>query len=250
MSKRTLLFAPCAFNLAETSRMVEIAKASAPSRGQPGLSSAFHLRWRRLRADDRKTRFCADPHGAPPHPGEDRVHRQSRPRREVCPGLHRCRADRSASTTRLPASRRLSPPRPSPGPIDHPGQLPGSSNSPGLGRAIDLAAGILLPRRGHDGPRQARSGESRSPTGRFCGSSTSGSGTDFSTPSTAPQDTSAFQAMIRSSNSGAATSRWSRSRPNFPGSHCRRSTISSARSSPWTSFRCRPRSPPFRGTSR
>jgi hypothetical protein len=27
MSKRVLLFAPCAFNLAETSRMVEIAKA-------------------------------------------------------------------------------------------------------------------------------------------------------------------------------------------------------------------------------
>ena len=29
MPKRTLLFAPCAFNLAETSRMVEIAKAVA-----------------------------------------------------------------------------------------------------------------------------------------------------------------------------------------------------------------------------
>ncbi|MGD1107093.1 MAG: nucleotide disphospho-sugar-binding domain-containing protein [Terracidiphilus sp.] len=40
MPKRTLLFAPCAFNLAETSRMVEIAKAVA---GHPVASHAFDI---------------------------------------------------------------------------------------------------------------------------------------------------------------------------------------------------------------
>jgi len=40
MPKRTLLFAPCAFNLAETSRMVEIAKAVAR---HPAASQAFDI---------------------------------------------------------------------------------------------------------------------------------------------------------------------------------------------------------------
>ena len=40
MPKPTLLFAPCAFNLAETSRMVEIAKAVAR---HPAASRAFDI---------------------------------------------------------------------------------------------------------------------------------------------------------------------------------------------------------------
>lgn len=42
MSKRVLLFAPAAFNLAETSRMVEIAKGIAH---HPKASQAFDIRF-------------------------------------------------------------------------------------------------------------------------------------------------------------------------------------------------------------
>jgi hypothetical protein len=42
MPKRTLLFAPCAYNLAETSRMVEIAKAVARD---PAASQAFDIQF-------------------------------------------------------------------------------------------------------------------------------------------------------------------------------------------------------------
>jgi len=40
LPKKILLFAPCAFNLAETTRMVEIAKRSSviPKRGKPSPS--------------------------------------------------------------------------------------------------------------------------------------------------------------------------------------------------------------------
>ena len=39
-TRRTLLFAPCAYNLAETSRMIEIAKAV---RVHPRASAAFDI---------------------------------------------------------------------------------------------------------------------------------------------------------------------------------------------------------------
>jgi hypothetical protein len=40
IAKRMLLFAPCAYNLAETSRMIEIAKAV---RTHPHASAAFEI---------------------------------------------------------------------------------------------------------------------------------------------------------------------------------------------------------------
>ena len=53
--------------------------------------------------------------------------------------------------------------------------------------------------------------------------------------------------MTRSLSSGAATSRWLRSLPSFPGSNCRPSTISPVPSFRRTNSRCLPRPPPFRG---
>jgi hypothetical protein len=72
MSRKVLLFAPCAFNLAETSRMVEIAKGV---RHHPIASQVFdvhfYLRRRRVRTIDRKARLSVDSAGAPSHSGKD-----------------------------------------------------------------------------------------------------------------------------------------------------------------------------------
>ena len=72
MSRKVLLFAPCAFNLAETSRMVEIAKGV---RHHPNASQVFdcslHLRRRRVRTADRKARLSVDAAGAASHSRKD-----------------------------------------------------------------------------------------------------------------------------------------------------------------------------------
>ena len=41
MSRKVLLFAPCAFNLAETTRMVEIAKGASDITRRQARSSTF-----------------------------------------------------------------------------------------------------------------------------------------------------------------------------------------------------------------
>ncbi|MFZ0884476.1 MAG: hypothetical protein WAN14_13850 [Candidatus Acidiferrales bacterium] len=56
---RTLLFAPCGFNLAETSRMLEIALGVARDHvASTVFSKPPHLRWRQLRAANREAPHC------------------------------------------------------------------------------------------------------------------------------------------------------------------------------------------------
>jgi hypothetical protein len=72
MPKKTLLFAPCAINLAETSRMVEIADAFQTNfSARDAFENSFYPRRRRLRAAKQKAQLCMDAAGAASHKGKD-----------------------------------------------------------------------------------------------------------------------------------------------------------------------------------
>ena len=84
MPKKAILFAPCAFNLAETSRMVEIAKAIER---HPTASQAFDIHFI---SDGGDFESMIEKHGfaltrMEPRltPGENRTYRQGRSRRKV-----------------------------------------------------------------------------------------------------------------------------------------------------------------------
>ena len=89
MSRKVLLFAPCAFNLAETSRMVEIAKGV---RHHPKASQVFDVHFI---SDGGEFEQLIERHGFPLTRLEprltarkDRAHRQSGSWGEVCARVH------------------------------------------------------------------------------------------------------------------------------------------------------------------
>ena len=218
MPKRTLLFAPCAFNLAETSRMVEIAKAVAR---HPTASQVFDIHFI---SDGGDFEPMIEKHGfaltrLEPRLTKEKIELIAKVDRgeKFTPAftdaeLIAARRQRSRlsleASTRCRCHRFLR---------HHPGYVPRSAGPSRLGRAIHLASGFLLPRRGHDG-QHPPSPVKAVADWLVCVSSTSGSGTGFSIPSIVPPNTSGFLVFVRSSTFGAATLRWSPNRPNFPGS--------------------------------
>lgn len=90
MPKKVLLFAPCAFNLAETSRMVEIAKGV---RQHPQASQVFDIHFI---SDGGDFENLIEKHGfsltrLEPRLTPEKIEliAQSRPRRKVYPSVHR-----------------------------------------------------------------------------------------------------------------------------------------------------------------
>ena len=90
MPKKLLLFAPCAFNLAETSRMVEIAKGIArhPASESSSSISISSPTAATLSGMIEKHGFALTRMEPRLTQRKDRVYRQSGPWRKVCAGLH------------------------------------------------------------------------------------------------------------------------------------------------------------------